>query len=80
MNRQKCTSYAKAILLAGYCDFLRNNATCYVERSTMDWCDDNEVSRLKWPSQGSDLNSIENLWDELDHRIMGCGNHPKLEK
>lgn len=43
----------------------------------MDWCVDNGVSRMDWPAQIPDFNLI---WDELDSRINGCNNRPKLVK
>ena len=33
------------------------------------WLEEQYKKILKWPSQSSDLNSIENLWSEIEKRI-----------
>ncbi|GFV66050.1 hypothetical protein TNCV_1440571 [Trichonephila clavipes] len=46
----------------------------------MDWYDDKGVNRLDRPVLSSNLNLIENLWDEIDHQIKGRSNHPRSVK
>jgi hypothetical protein len=33
------------------------------------------VEELDWPAQSPDLNPIEQLWDELEHRLRARPNH-----
>ena len=37
----------------------------------MAWFEDNEIDVMTWPAESSDINPIENLWDELGRRLDG---------
>ena len=39
----------------------------HTSKATINWFTYNNV--LDWASQSSDLNLIENLWEELDHQV-----------
>ena len=34
------------------------------------------VNELDWPAQSPELNPIEQLWEELEHRLRTRPNHP----
>ncbi len=36
---------------------------------TITWLNKNSVVVLNWPTQSSDLNPIEHMWNELDKRL-----------
>lgn len=33
------------------------------------WVAKTRVKEIEWPAQDTDLNTIEHLWDELEHQI-----------
>jgi hypothetical protein len=40
------------------------------------WFVEISVEELDWPAQSLDLNPIEHLWDELEHRLQARPNQP----
>ncbi|KAJ8872694.1 hypothetical protein PR048_026307 [Dryococelus australis] len=59
------------------CYFQDDNVRCRVSRATMKWYADNNVRRLDWSAQSTDINPIEHLWDELDRRVRAHQARPK---
>jgi hypothetical protein len=37
---------------------------------------DNKLPEMDWPAQNPDLNSIDHLWDELEHRLRSRPQRP----
>ena len=57
--------------------FQQDNAPIYVSTRTRNFVEEMAICLLPWPGQSPDLNPIEHLWDELEHRIRAKQNHPK---
>jgi len=57
--------------------FQDDNAPCHTARLVKSWKEENSINFLPWPFQSSDLNPIENLWDELERRVRGSQPRPK---
>jgi len=55
-----------------------NNAPCHKARIISKWFleHDNEFTVLKWPTQSSDLNPIEHLWDVVEQELHALYVHP----
>ena len=45
-------------------------------RSIQKWFVEISLEELDWPAQSPDLNLIEHLWDELEHRLRARPNLP----
>ena len=56
--------------------FQHDNAPVQKAMSIQKWFVDIGVEELDWPAQSPDLNPIEHLWDELEHRLRAKPNRP----
>jgi hypothetical protein len=55
--------------------FHNDNALVHKARSIQKWFVEISVEELDWPAQSTDLNPIEHLWDELEHRLRARPNY-----
>ncbi|GFV01270.1 transposable element Tc1 transposase [Trichonephila clavipes] len=56
--------------------FQQDNCSIHASKLAQTWFDEMGVQKLDWPSQRADLNSIEQLWDELKFRLRSQPNQP----
>ena len=57
--------------------FQKDNASIHTVRVTTKWKRNNDIETLLWPAQSSDMNPIENLWDELERQVQARKSLPK---
>jgi hypothetical protein len=60
------------------CLYQHDNAPCQKARSVREWFVDNKVPEMDWSVKSPDLNPIEHLWDELEHRLSSRPQRPIL--
>ena len=56
--------------------FQHHNTHMHKARSIQKWFDEISVEELDWPAQSTDLNPIEQLWDELERQLRARPNRP----
>lgn len=49
--------------------FQHDNDPKHKSKVVTDWLKNQNINVLPWPSQSPDLNPIENMWDQVDHKI-----------
>src|SRR6516162_3756347 len=49
--------------------FQQDNDPKHTAIRTKKWFEDNEIEVLSWPAQSPDLNPIEHLWNDINHRL-----------
>ena len=49
--------------------FQQDNALCHTACLTKNWFAEKAIEVMEWPAQSPDINSIENLWDQIATRV-----------
>ncbi|GES74188.1 IS630 family transposase [Rhizophagus clarus] len=57
--------------------FQQDNAPIHTSLRTRTFMEEVAITQLPWAEQSPDLNPIEHIWDELEHRIRARTNSPK---
>ena len=56
---------------------MQDNVLSCTVRLSMNFLDDEAIIVMNWPVRSSDLNLIENIWDNLFRRIRQRPHHPE---
>ena len=51
---------------------LQDGATCHTGKGNRQWFESHGVNLLSMPPSSPDLNIIENLWSEIDQKLIDC--------
>ena len=61
------------------CLFQPDNDPKHAARLAKVWVNDNNIKKLEWPSQSTDLDPIENLGSRLDEEVMAMSLQSDLQ-
>ena len=59
--------------------FQPDNDPKHAARLAKVWVNDNNIKKLEWPSQSTDLDPIENLGSRLDEEVMAMSLQSDLQ-
>ncbi|CEI90514.1 hypothetical protein RMCBS344292_04838 [Rhizopus microsporus] len=59
---------------------MKDNAPIHRAKIAAEWREAKGISKMSWPAQSTDLNSIENLWSMMKKKVNTLCPHAKIQQ